>query len=367
MRSTLSADRVLGRRLHEVFPELVWRAVAQRLVRMDGVVMLEPRVELAQHTGRIGFRADPRVIPLDGFDEGLGHTVRLGALDRRRARNQADIARQSTGLTGGVRRAVIRQPFNRLGQFVDQAEAALDAFDHQVANVGAVDAAGRCHPGDRLAVAAVEREGDPHLLAVVAADFEPVRAPAGIGAIDRDAAIMPPFLAASGMALEQQTVRLHDPVDPLHVHHRAALLMTLTPQQRMDAAVAVGRLAGDQHLDLGDEIRLGLRSPTATLRGPLRCRLFSKIGTGHTEGIADRLHGMSSRAGKGDRNSRFFGCANSSASRNTSFSKVFLPSSRCNSRTWCCRARYSEAGTTSSPAPTANSAPSAYSRRQVNT
>jgi hypothetical protein len=29
--------------------------------------------------------------------------------------------------------------------------------------------------------------------------------------------------------------------------------------------------------------------------------------------------------------------------------------------------RYSEAGTTSSPAPTADSAPSAYSRRQVNT
>src|ERR1043165_6862489 len=48
-----------------------------------------------------------------------------------------------------------------------------------------------------------------------------------------------------------------------------------------------------------------------------------------------------------------------------SFSRVFLPSSRCSSRPWYCRARYSEVGTTSSPAPTANSAPSAYSRRQV--
>jgi hypothetical protein len=83
--------------------------------------------------------------------------------------------------------------------------------------------------------------------------------------VDSDASIMLPFLAIPGMAFEQQTVRLHNPIDPLRVHRRAALLMTLTPQQRMDAAVAVGRLAGDQRLDLGDELRLGLRSPTATL------------------------------------------------------------------------------------------------------
>jgi hypothetical protein len=38
-----------------VFPELVWRTVAQCLVRMQGVVMLEPRVELMQHAGPSGF------------------------------------------------------------------------------------------------------------------------------------------------------------------------------------------------------------------------------------------------------------------------------------------------------------------------
>jgi hypothetical protein len=44
------------------FPKLAWRAVAQRFVRMDAVVMLEPRIELVQHTGRIGLRADPGVL-----------------------------------------------------------------------------------------------------------------------------------------------------------------------------------------------------------------------------------------------------------------------------------------------------------------
>ena len=52
--------------------------------------------------------------------------------------------------------------------------------------------------------------------------LKPVRAPASVGPVDRDAAIMPPLLAVSGMAFEQQSMRLHDPVDALHVHRRAA-------------------------------------------------------------------------------------------------------------------------------------------------
>jgi hypothetical protein len=218
-------------------------------------------------------------------------------------------------------------------QFVDQPEAALDALDHQIANVGTVDAAGGRHPGDRLAVAAVEREGDAHLLAIVAADLEPVRAPAGVGAVDRNAAVMLPLLAGSGMALEQQPVHLHDPVDPLHVDRRAAFFAALTPQQRMDASVAVGRLAGDQHLDLGDKLRIGRRAPATPLARPLQSCLHSQIGASDPERMGDRLHGMSSHAGEGERNSRFFGCTTSSASRSTSFSSVFLPSSRCSSRT----------------------------------
>jgi hypothetical protein len=50
------------------------------------------------------------------------------------------------------------------------------------------------------------------------ADFKAVRAPPTIRAVDRDAAIMPPFFAFAAMALERETVRLHHPVDPLDVH-----------------------------------------------------------------------------------------------------------------------------------------------------
>ena len=85
--------------------------------------------------------------------------------------------------------------------------------------------------------------------------------------------------------------------------------------------------------------------------------LHDEVRARHPKRLGNPLYGMSSRAGKGERNSRFFGWARSSVSRRISFSMVFLPKSRCSSRTWCCKARYSEADTTSSPAPTADNAP----------
>src|SRR5688572_28880094 len=120
MRSTRSADRFLDRLLHKLVPELARRAVAQRFVRVDRIVMSEPRIELAQYAIRVRLRADPRVIALDGLDKGFGHAILLRALDRRRARYQPNVASQGTRLSGGVGRAVIRQPLDRLLQFANQ-------------------------------------------------------------------------------------------------------------------------------------------------------------------------------------------------------------------------------------------------------
>src|SRR5438270_8979906 len=94
-------------------------------------------------------------------------------------------------------------------------------------------------------------------------------------------------------------------LDPFDVHCRTALFAALTPEQRMDAPVTVSRLTGDQRIDLGDKLCLGLWATTSPLSGPLRCRLHGQIGARHAERIGYRLHGVPSRAGEGDRNSRF--------------------------------------------------------------
>ncbi|OBQ86468.1 hypothetical protein A9K71_17270 [Mesorhizobium sp. WSM3873] len=81
---------------------------------------------------------------------------------------------------GDVAGAVVAQPLDRFGQPVDLAEVAFDGGDDEIAHVFALDALGGGDMGDGLAVAAVEREGDANLLAVVAADLKAVGTPAQV-------------------------------------------------------------------------------------------------------------------------------------------------------------------------------------------
>ena len=99
------------------------------------------------------------------------------------------------------------------GRRLTCAEPMLDGSHHQVTHVLAADAAGGGEEAHGLAITAVEREGDPHLLTVVAADLKAVGAPTAIAFIHCDPTVVPP-LDAAGMAIEQEAVDLHHPVDP---------------------------------------------------------------------------------------------------------------------------------------------------------
>jgi hypothetical protein len=90
----------------------------------------------------------------------------------------------------------------------------LDGRHHQVPHVVTRDAACGSEEAHGFPVTAVEREGDPHSLAIVAADLEAIGTPAPITLIDRDAAIMP-ALGTTGMAIEQKAIDLHHSVNPL--------------------------------------------------------------------------------------------------------------------------------------------------------
>src|SRR5215470_15623799 len=106
VRSAQCADRHIGRtNLHEG-AELAWRAIAQRLVWMDGVVVFEPTVELTEHRRRIGPWMEACVVALEGLHEGLRHAIRLWALDRRGKRHETDHLCQRAGLTCGIGRAI---------------------------------------------------------------------------------------------------------------------------------------------------------------------------------------------------------------------------------------------------------------------
>jgi hypothetical protein len=107
--------------------------------------------------------------------------------------------------------------------------------------------------------------------------------------------------------------------------------------------------------------------PAMTAIAPLRLasQTFNNIRARYTKDITDRLH-WSSSGNEGERAIHFRDFMTSTASRNISFSIVFLPSSRCSSRTCANASDSSEAGTTSSPELTADKLPFWYSLRQPN-
>ena len=159
-------------------------------------------------------RTDVDVVTLDRTDAGFGHSNALWTFDWRRSRFEADVASKAACLAGEVTAAIVGQPLDGDRQAIDQPESMLDGSEHQITDVLAADPARGGEEAHGLAITAIEREGDPHPLTVVAADLKAIGAPAAIALIDGDASVMSP-LDAAGMAIKQQAVDLHHPVNPL--------------------------------------------------------------------------------------------------------------------------------------------------------
>lgn len=94
------------------------------------------------------------------------------------------------------------------------AEVILDGGDHKVLHVQALDVLGGGDMGDgRIAVAAVEGEGDLNLSLLSQLISKPSRAPSDVRAFDRDAAIVEtdppasPLLMRLALGHERQSSR----------------------------------------------------------------------------------------------------------------------------------------------------------------
>src|SRR5438128_5006511 len=203
--------------------------------------------------GCIGTRTGADVITLDRANESFGHSVALRAFDWCRPRLQPDLPSKTAGLPGGITTAIIRQPFDRDRQPVDQTEAMLDRHQHEVAHITTGDSAGRRKKAHGFTIAAIEGEGDPDLLAVVTADLEAVGAPAAVSLIHRDAAVVT-SLGATAVPIEQQAMDLHDPIDSFVVRRLTPLCQGPPLEDGMDTPIAVGRQLGNHRLDRRHQI-----------------------------------------------------------------------------------------------------------------
>jgi hypothetical protein len=100
---------------------------------VHGVVILHPAIDQGESSIGIGYWADPDIVALDGFDEGLGHAVALGAFHWRETWGGVERQRDLDGFVGGKNRSVAGEPLHRV-RGADCAKALLDAAAHHVAD-----------------------------------------------------------------------------------------------------------------------------------------------------------------------------------------------------------------------------------------
>jgi hypothetical protein len=91
------------------------------------------------------------------------------------------------------------------------------------------------------------------------------------------------------MALEQELMLLHHPIDALVVRGLTPLGQGTPPQKGMDPAIPIGRQVSDDSLDLGHE-RVGREGRTPDPPGRAFLDLLDKVGASDAKHVGHRLH-----------------------------------------------------------------------------
>jgi hypothetical protein len=114
-----------------------------------------------------------------------------------------------------------------------------------------------------------------------------------------DAAVVPPWSSASGMAREQQAMLLHQPVNSLCIDRRAAAGTPLALYERGDPTVAIGWSGIDMAPDFGGQLGIAFTDPRPALWANSFDALCD-VGARHAQSLGDCLHRKAPRAAELD-------------------------------------------------------------------
>jgi hypothetical protein len=110
-------------------------------VRVNLVVVGDPRWQLMHHGLGIRARTNADVVTLDSANEGFGHSIALRTFDGRRPWFKTEVASEAASFSGDVAAAVVGEPFDGYRQEADRPAAAAGRRTR-----------GRDQGGDRRAV-----------------------------------------------------------------------------------------------------------------------------------------------------------------------------------------------------------------------
>src|ERR1019366_4099756 len=215
------------------------------------------------------------------------------------------------------------------------AEPGPEGLVEQKSDVLAAKIAGSGHVSERLAVVAVQGEGDPHDVSVPAGDVESVGAPTLVGDGHLDFPSMRPIETMSLLPRKHQAGDPHDTPDSLAVVRRlpAGLPLTIDEPVRAPVAVRSPRLGHGEDLVedlgvLGTPIEAALPRPRPKVtRRPC-----------HVQRPTDRRHGsVRHRPDPLSKCGLFF--TTSRAASRISMVMAWLPTRLCNSLSCCLSSR----------------------------
>src|SRR5512133_111748 len=108
------------------------------------------------------------IVPLEGLDERLGHSVGLRAVIGGRADLQTHHSRKILCVMSDVCRAVVAEPLDLLRYPVHETEPSLYRLRNQIPDHVPADAPRCGHIAHNLTIAAVHAEGHPYPLTIPA-------------------------------------------------------------------------------------------------------------------------------------------------------------------------------------------------------
>lgn len=187
---------------------------------MPFVVMLERHRQILHCRSGIRTWHNADVVTLHGLHEAFCHAITLRTTHRCSFRLQPQQPGEPPRFMRSVGRAVVCQPLDG-GWRKAVSEATLHRAQHYVLNGITVEATGASGPVQRLAVTAVQSEGDAEFFTVITAELEPVRTPPSITFTDGHfSGMCPTYRLHSGFSFQQQRMLAHDPVHPFGVDDR---------------------------------------------------------------------------------------------------------------------------------------------------
>lgn len=238
---------------------------------------------------------------------------------------------------------------------------------HHIAHDVACLCFGGCSPTHGLTVAAVKPKRSAYRRTIAASKFKAIGAPAPVARIDGHSTIVTALRALRHCSTgQQQVMAAHDQIDPLEVDRWSFDCFATTTQNAPGSPVAVAGEVGYCLTQFGDQLRIVSAACRSTITPMCRaCPSCLGCRARYAEDFADPLQ-RSSSGNKGERAIQFFARPYSTASFSISFSRVFLPSTPCKALSSWSAFASSEAGTTDSPAETADRAPAWCSLRHWN-